>query len=85
MAKKAKKAAVAMKKGKECSCCSEPAAGMANIQDWLLIFLGALGLAYALGYINWPGFYSYFPYVWSVLVLVIGAKNLMNKNECCCK
>ena len=79
-----KKAAVAMKKEEACACCP-PAAGMADIQDWLLIFLGALGIAFALGYIDWPGFGGYFPYVWSILVLVIGAKNLMNKNCECCK
>ena len=78
--KKAKKAAV--KQAEPCCACSAPAAGMPHIQDWLLILLGALGLATALGYINWPGFNSYFPVVWSVLVLVIGATNLMNKNAC---
>jgi len=77
--KKAKKAAV--KKAEPCAC-SAPAAGIPHIQDWLLILLGALGLATALGYINWPGFNAYFPVVWSVLVLVIAATNLMNKNCC---
>ena len=79
--KKAKKAAV--KKAEPCCACDAPAIGIPHIQDWLLIFLGALGLATALGYINWPGFNSYFPVVWSVLVLVIGATNLMNKGSCC--
>ncbi len=77
--KKAKKAAV--KKVESCACCG-PEAGIPHIQDWLLILLGALGLATALHYINWPGFDLYFPVVWSVLVLVIGATNLMNKNCC---
>jgi len=76
--KKAKKAAV---KAEPCACC-ESKAGIPHIQDWLLILLGALGLATALHYINWPGFDAYFPVVWAVLVLVIGATNLMNKNGC---
>jgi hypothetical protein len=77
--KKAKK--MAAKKEDACAC-SSPTAGMANVQDWLLIILGGLGLATALHYIAWPDFDSYFPVVWSVLVLVIGATNLMNK-KCC--
>ena len=78
--KKAKKAA--MKKEAECACCA-PSAGLPHVQDWLLIILGALGLGTALHYISWPGFDSYFPVVWSVLVLVIGATNMMNKScEC---
>ena len=77
-----KKAKKAMKKATPCACCA-PVAGIPHVQDWLLILLGALGLASALGYIIWPGFNSYFPYVWSVLVLVIGATNLMNKGNCC--
>ena len=81
--KKAKKAAV-KKMEKACACCEEKA-GIPHIQDWLLILLGALGLATALHYINWPGFDAYFPVVWSVLVLVIGATNLMNKNACTCE
>ncbi len=80
--KKAKKAA--MKKAEPCCAESAPMAGIPHIQDWLLIFLGGLGLSTALGYIVWPGFDSYFPVVWSVLVLVIGATNLMNKNAGCC-
>ena len=78
--KKAKKAAV--KAEEPCCACSAPKAGIPHIQDWLLIFLGALGLGTALHYINWPGFDAYFPIVWAVLVLVIGATNLMNKNTC---
>jgi len=77
--KKAKKAAVM--KEEACACCEEKA-GIPHIQDWLLILLGALGLATALRYISWPGFDVYFPVVWSVLVLVIGATNLMNKSRC---
>ena len=79
--KKAKKAAV--KKAEPCCSCSEPMAGIPHIQDWLLIFLGALGLATSLHYINWPGFDAYFPMAFAVLVLVIGATNLMNKGSCC--
>ena len=79
--KKAKKAA--MKKAAPCAC-ETPEAGIPHIQDWLLIMLGALGLGTALGYIKWPGFDAYFPVVWAVLVLVIGATNLMNKNNCTC-
>jgi hypothetical protein len=78
--KKAKKAVV--KKEESCCACDEPLAGIPHIQDWLLILLGGLGLATAIGYISWPGFGSYFPVVWSVLVLVIGATNLMNKKSC---
>ena len=81
--KKAKKMAV--KKAEPCCAESSPVAGIPHIQDWLLIFLGGLGLATTLGYISWTGFDSYFPVVWSVLVLVIGATNLMNKNvKGCC-
>jgi len=76
--KKAKKATV--KKAVPCCACSASTAGIPHIQDWLLIILGALGLSTTLGYIVWPGFNSYFPVVWSVLVIVIGATNLMNKN-----
>ena len=79
--KKAKKATV--KKVESCCADSAPMAGIPNIQDWLLIFLGGLGLSTALGYLSWPGFDSYFPVVWSALVLVIGATNLMNKKGCC--
>ncbi|MFA6328832.1 MAG: hypothetical protein WCY41_05285 [Candidatus Micrarchaeia archaeon] len=79
--KKAKKMAV--KKAAQCACCA-PTAGISNIQDWLLILVGGLGLATALNYINWPGFEAYFPTVWSVLVLVIAVTNLMNKNNCTC-
>ncbi|MCX6772015.1 MAG: hypothetical protein NTX79_08275 [Candidatus Micrarchaeota archaeon] len=79
-----KKAKRAMRKAAAESCeCDSPMAGIPHIQDWLLILLGALGLGTALGYISWPGFASYFPVVWSVLVLVIGATNLMNK-KCSC-
>ncbi|MFA6908081.1 MAG: hypothetical protein WC263_04615 [Candidatus Micrarchaeia archaeon] len=78
--RKAKKAV--MKKAEACAC-DAPMAGIPHIQDWLLIFLGALGLATALHYISWPNFDTYFPVVWSVLVLVIGATNLMNKKGCC--
>lgn len=76
-AKKAKKAA--MKKD-ECACCSSD--GIHNLKEWLLIILGAIGLANALGYISWPGFEMYFPYVWSVLVLVIGITSAMEKASC---
>jgi len=78
--KKAKKMAV--KKVESCAC-DAPAAGIPHVQDWLLIILGALGLATAIGYIKWPGFDAYFPAAFAVLVLVIGATNLMNKNSCC--
>jgi len=78
--KKAKK--VAVKKVESCCEGNDVIAGIPHIQDWLLIILGGLGLSTALGYVSWPGFGSYFPVVWSVLVLVIGATNLMNK-KCC--
>ena len=75
--KKAKRMAA---RKREMSACCGSTAGIPDIQDWLLIILGGLGLGVALGYVSWPGFDLYFPYVWSVLVLVIGVKNLMNKN-----
>jgi hypothetical protein len=76
-AKKAKKAAT---KKAECECCSPE--GIHNLKEWLLIILGAIGLASALGYLSWPGFETYFPYVWSVLVLVIGITSVMEKSSC---
>jgi len=80
-AKKAKKAAV--KKEEECACCSSPE-GISNLKEWLLIILGAIGLANALGYISWPGFNSYFSFVFPVLVLVIGITSAMEKANCTC-
>jgi len=70
------------KKAEPCCACSAPTKGLPHIQDWLIILLGALGLATSMGLVDWPGFGSYFPSVWSVLVIVIGATNLMNKNRC---
>jgi hypothetical protein len=78
-AKRAKKAAMK----KECSCCAS-SGGVHNLKEWLLIILGAIGLANALGYVSWPGFETYFPYVWSVLVLVIGITSAMEKSNCTC-
>lgn len=63
-----------------CSCVEEPAAGLAHIQDWILILVGGLGLVSALGYLKLQAFDSIFPFVWSTLVIIIGIKNLMNKN-----
>ncbi len=76
-AKRSKKRAMVKK---ESACCSS--GGISNLKEWLLIVLGAIGLASALGYVDWPGFESYFPYVWSVLVLVIGITSAMEKSNC---
>jgi hypothetical protein len=76
--KKAKKAAVKHAEPRRAE--SAPMAGLQHFQDWLIILLGALGLATSLGYIYWPGFDAYFPFAWPVLVIVIGATNLMNKH-----
>lgn len=73
--KKVKKAPA---KKAACSCCES---GFGNLEEWLLIFLGALGLAQVLSVIAMP---AYFAYVWSVLVLVIGIMKLMNKANCTC-
>lgn len=78
--RKAKKAAG---KGEPCSCCP-PAPGVHNIEDWMLIMLGGLGLLQAINWISWPGFNQYFAIVWPVLVLVIGAKSLMDRGGCTC-
>jgi hypothetical protein len=78
-AKKKRKAAVY--KEEPCAYCA-PSGGISNLQEWLLIILGGIGLANALGYINWPGFDAYFPTVFSVLVLVIGIKSAMEKSSC---
>ena len=80
-AKKAKK--MAMKKAEACACCA-PSGGVSNLQEWLLIILGAIGLARSLNMIDWPGFDSYFLTVFSVLVLVIGIKSAMDKANCSC-
>jgi hypothetical protein len=80
-AKKAKK--TAMKKAEVCDNC-ESFASVGHLQEWLLIILGAIGLARSLNMINWPGFDSYFLTVFSVLVLVIGIRSAMNKASCTC-
>ncbi|GEM_PF-2827454 len=49
-----------------------------RIAEWLLVILGGLGLTQALGYID-LGLW-YFDYVWSVLVLVIGIKIIIDKS-----
>lgn len=82
--KKAKKAAMPAKEEEMCGCCS-PLPGVHNIEDWMLIMLGGIGLLQAINWINWPGFNSYFMVVWPVLVLVIGAKSLIDRNSCCCE
>lgn len=62
----------------ECSCSS----GYSNLEEWLLIILGGLGFAQALGYLSLVPFY--FAYVWSALVLVIGIKKVIDKSNCTC-
>ena len=76
----AKKAKKAVKKEAECACCSTGEYG--NLEEWLLVILGGLGFAQALGYINLAPFY--FAYVWSALVLVIGIKKVLDKSNCTC-
>ena len=49
-----------------------------RLAEWLLVILGGLGLTQALGYID-LGLW-YFDYVWSVLVLVIGIKTIIDKS-----
>jgi hypothetical protein len=71
--KKMKKAA------KKEACCST--GGYDNLEEWLLVILGGLGFAQALGYLNLAPFY--FAYVWSALVLVIGIKKVIDKSNCC--
>ena len=80
-AKKAKK--VAMKKADVCASCKSNA-NMGNLQEWLLIILGAIGLARVLNMIDWPGFDKYFLVVFSVMVLVIGITSAINKANCTC-
>ena len=77
-AKKMRKA-VAKKKPAECACCSGQ---YSNLEEWLLVILGGLGFAQAIGYINLVPFY--FAYVWSALVLVIGILKVINKSNCSC-
>ncbi len=72
--KKMKKAAK-----KETCCCS---GGNDNLEEWLLVILGGLGFAQALGYLNLTPYY--FAYVWSALVLVIGVKKIIDKSNCSC-
>ena len=80
MAGKKRKVAAKAAKSSACSCCDQNG----NLMEMLLIILGGIGLANALGYINWPGFSMYFPFVWSILVLVIGIVEVMNKSRCTC-
>jgi len=72
--KRMKKAA---KKEAEYACCT---ADSGNLEEWLLIVIGGLGFAQALGYLNLTPFY--FAYVWSALVLVIGIKKVIDKSSC---
>lgn len=85
MAGKKKAKASAMKASKsECACCSKSELE-AKLPVGLLILIGALGLAQAMGYLNgWVAFEELFPYVWSVLVLVIGFKMGMDLSNCKC-
>ena len=71
--KKMKKAA-----RKEEACCGTSKTG--NLEEWLLVVLGGLGFTQALGYL--PMMPSFFPYVWSSLVLVIGITKVINKSSC---
>jgi len=64
----------------ECSCCAPGA----SLPDWLLLLVGGFGLVHALGWADWPVFTSGFNAVWPVLVIVIAAKNLMEKKNCSC-
>lgn len=82
--KKAKKKAMAMPmkaEKDECACCSETGTPLA---EWLLVFVGALGLAYGLGYVNWPIFTQSFPVIWPVLVIVVAVTNIANRRNCSC-
>ena len=77
-AKRTKKAAVKAKPA-ECACCSSQ---HGNLEEWLLVILGGLGFAQAIGYIYLAPFY--FAYVWSALVLVIGITKVIEKSNCTC-
>ena len=82
-AKKRAKAAVKASRA-ECACCGKSDLE-AKLPIGLLIILGALGLASALGYLKgWAMFNEFFPFVWSVLVLVIGITSAMEKSNCTC-
>jgi hypothetical protein len=78
--KKVKRAAAKVAKAEECACCTPNN----YLMETLLIIVGGIGLVNAVGYINWPGFSAYFPFVWSILVLVIGIKEVMDKGSCTC-
>jgi len=73
-----KKMRKAAKKEEACCCIG----GSGNLEEWLLVVLGGLGFAQALGYL--PMMPSFFPYVWSSLVLVIGIKKVIDKSSCGC-
>lgn len=74
-----KKMRKSAQKEETCACCSGTAG---NLEEWLLVVLGGLGFAQALGYL--PMMPAYFAYVWSVLVLVIGIKKVIDKSNCSC-
>ena len=76
-AKRTKKAAVKAKPA-ECACHSSQ---YGNLEEWLLVILGGLGFAQAVGYI---GVLPFFAYVWSALVLVIGITKVIEKSNCTC-
>ena len=80
MAGKKKRVLAKAAKSEKCACCAPGS----NLMEMLLIILGGIGLLYAIGWINWPGFSDYFKYVWSILVLVIGIVELKSKGDCSC-
>ncbi|MEM4348466.1 MAG: hypothetical protein QXN37_02760 [Candidatus Anstonellaceae archaeon] len=63
---------------KECRCDDK----IGYLEEWLLVVIGAIGFAQALGFINLEAFQ--FKYVWSVLVLVIGITKLLQRSSCNC-
>lgn len=71
-AKKKKTAKIA--KVEKCSC---GCADSGNLEEYLLIFVGGLGLVGSFG--TTIVFPSYIPVVSYVLILVIGVKKLMDK------
>lgn len=69
-------------RGGSCECgCHE---GFVKVTGWVLVILGLLGLLQAVNYINLDAYW--FAYVWSIIVLIIGAKKIFWCNSCgCCK
>jgi hypothetical protein len=66
----------------ESCCCGNDGIG-ANLSEWLLILVGGFGLAYALGYVDWPLFTGGFQIAWPIIVIVVAMKNIMDKKNCC--